>query len=159
MREQKEVAKRGEIDVANYLLSLPDTQHLLDVSEDKFYQKQDVDFLWVVDNKIIKVEVKTDTYKDTENIVVETISNMNKNKKGCMMYTKADYVFYYFVNEGLCYIIKAEEFKSFFNANKKHFKRRILKTEVNNGIYSSEIYLVNRHILTDILKYKQVNIS
>lgn len=131
-----------------YLKSLPSTTSVTNVESDKKYQVIDIDLLWEGVNKnnipIKKsIEVKVDSYYHSGNIFFETISNDNKNSKGCMLVSKADYLFYFFPDIKLLYSFKLEEFKNWTLTNKHRFKMKQCK----NPTYNSYGYLIPRNIL------------
>jgi len=84
---------RGEDVIYNYLRHSPKTKVIMDVSQAKTFQEEDVDFIvQTIDNQVYKVEIKTDRQADrTGNICYETRSNSNE---GCLSRSTADYVFY-----------------------------------------------------------------
>ena len=100
MNDASSVAKKAFIDINNYLLTLPTTKSVKNVEDDLYYRSIDVDLLWTCsDGKIISIEIKGDRWHRTGNYFFETISNKSKNTQGCFLYTKADFIYYYFVNE------------------------------------------------------------
>lgn len=112
----------------------------MDVSDDKFYQKYDIDFVVnFINGKQVTVEIKTDTYK-TGNMFFETISNEEYQTKGCLMKTSADFLFYYFPNyqNSVLYIFKMKAFRKFVLDNLSFFKER----KVTNTTHVSIGYIV-----------------
>ena len=55
------------------------------------------------------IEIKGDRKHFTGNFFFETVSNLNKNTKGCMLYTESDYVFYYFIDTCDLYLIPTKK--------------------------------------------------
>lgn len=111
---------------------------IIDVSDNRHYQIEDVDFLVrFKDGREYKAEIKTDTYK-SGNLFFETYSNMETRTQGCLMKTKADYLFYYFVNLKSLYVFHMEDFRKFVLDNLNIFKQRTVK----NLTFNSMGYLV-----------------
>lgn len=86
----------GEKIVESYLRSLPETTfvwRMLDVDE----QYKGVDIAWITKYSVKIVEVKTD-YKGhiTGNLFIETVSQVEENKKGWFYTSKADWLLYLF---------------------------------------------------------------
>lgn len=155
-KESLEVGKSGEDIIWNWLASRSYIVDLQDVSNDRKYQKQDIDFLATFkDGTQISLEIKTDTYT-TGNIYFETISDVTMNTKGCMYVTKADFLLYYFINDNKLYIIKMDEYKKWFNRHKKdsNFKHHV----VHNTRYESEGYTFPANLLLkeDFCKIKEI---
>lgn len=98
------------------LLESARTRQVLDVRKDKYFQERDIDFLQLdVNNKVNKIEVKTDRQAHTSgNIVFETKSNSNE---GCLARSEADYVYYYIEKSGELVGIKLRKLKELINAN------------------------------------------
>lgn len=152
------IGHQGEQFVKQWILELhPNVNSITDVSEDKFYQKQDIDF--VVDftsGKQATVEIKTDTYK-TGNMFFETISNEEYQTKGCLMKTNADFLFYYFSNyqNGVLYIFKMKAFRKFVLDNLPHFRER----RVTNTTHTSIGYIVPlSYIENNFAEYKKYSV-
>ena len=98
------VARRAAADVTDFLLETwPQTVTVHNVEEDPAYQEHDVDLLWTIMERgrlrIIPVEIKGDRYHQTGNFFFETVSNEGKGTAGCFLYTKAEWLFYYFVED------------------------------------------------------------
>ena len=131
------IGHQGEQFVKQWILELhPNVASITDVSDDKFYQKQDIDFLVdFTSGKQATVEIKTDTYK-TGNMFFETISNEEYQTKGCLMKTNADFLFYYFSNyqNGVLYIFKMKAFRKFVLDNLPHFRERRVTTTTHTSI-------------------------
>lgn len=87
------------------------------VSNDKKYQKEDVDFLAINSKKqLVKIEAKFDS-KDFGNILVEYISNDKKKTAGWGLATKADFVTVYKQTLNTIYILNAKKLKQFVQTN------------------------------------------
>lgn len=82
--------------------------HVLDVGDDPFYWKYDIDLVCVSNRlKYSTVEIKADNYlpqHGIKNLFLEFIANDNKyivsaGKKGtgCILYTKSDFLIFYFI--------------------------------------------------------------
>ena len=152
------IGHQGEQFVKQWILELhPNVSSITDVSDDKFYQKQDVDFVVNFTNgKQALIEIKTDTYK-TGNMFFETISNEEYQTKGCLMKTNADFLFYYFSNyqNGVLYIFKMKAFRKFVLDNLPHFRER----RVTNTTHTSIGYIVPlSYIENNFAEYKKYSV-
>lgn len=152
------IGHQGEQFVKQWILELhPNVTSITDVSDDKFYQKQDIDFLVdFTSGKQATVEIKTDTYK-TGNMFFETISNEEYQTKGCLMKTNADFLFYYFSNyqNGVLYIFKMKAFRKFVLDNLPHFRER----RVTNTTHTSIGYIVPlSYIENNFAEYKKYSV-
>lgn len=116
------VGELGEDIVENYLLKLPNVVRVESVKDIKKYQEDDIDFIVHFKNgKKSSIEVKCDSYK-SGNLYYETKSCAEYNTVGCLEKTKADYIFYYFLNLKILYIFKTNEFRDWVRDEiKKHY--------------------------------------
>jgi hypothetical protein len=139
MRYTATVARRAAADVTNFLLTFwPQTVAVHNVEEEAAYQEHDVDLLWsFVDGegqlRVIPVEVKGDRYHRTGNFFFETVSNEGRGTTGCFLYTKADWLFYYFVESQTLYCLPMHAVRPWFEANLHRFRERRTSTPVANG--------------------------
>ena len=119
----------GEEVVYNFLLRNSQTSNVLDVRDDKVFQKLDVDFIQeLISGGTRMIEVKTDTQAHyTKNLAYEHTSNKYYNTIGCFEKTKADYIFYYLTENKNLYILHTETLRSYIHTNKNRFR------EVNMG--------------------------
>lgn len=112
--------KKGEDQVIQYLLSQDYSLGLVDVRAERAAQQADVDFLLLRDNDVLcSIEVKTDSYS-SGNMFFEEKSD--ETRDGCMVVTKADYLFYFFINESVLYIIRIKPFRKWYERNKRRFR-------------------------------------
>lgn len=110
--------KAGEQKVANTLINRG--WQLEDVSDNKAYQKKDIDFIIYKneDDEHITIEVKSDTrIHSTGNFFIETIQNAEQNKVGWFYYCKADYLFYLDTVKQVIYSFKLEDLKEYIAYN------------------------------------------
>lgn len=129
----------------NYLKKHPNFVAIKNVEYDPRFQKLDVDLLFAYkqNNEILmkKIEVKTDdkTLK-TKNYFLETISNKNKQTKGCFLISEADYFFYVLTKKNLpleLHIIPLKIAQRWFALNSKNYKDLEVFTPVNNSGYTT----------------------
>jgi hypothetical protein len=163
MDKTLEVSKIASKAVEEYLKNLKETVSVINVEDDKRFQKQDVDLLWVyiLNNKeyFKKIEVKGDRYSHTGNFFIETMSNIERNNPGCFMYTEADFIYYYFIDTKEVNIIPVKRWREWFISNKERFTRKKLSTAVGNGArYTSEGRLVPKVLMRKEvgIKYKKI---
>lgn len=100
----------GEDVAYNFLRHNAGIRTIYDVSKDKQYQEEDVDFIVITtDYKLLKIEVKHDMKADrTGNICYELTSNGNI---GCLARSQADYVFY--ITYKYIYIIQLNKWRNY----------------------------------------------
>lgn len=152
MKEANNVAKRASREIEEYLLSLDVTIDVRNVEEDPYYREKDIDLIWYRNQNGKKlttmIEIKGDRYYYTGNYFLETISNKSKQTPGCFMYTEADYVFYYFIEEKELHILPMPLSRNWFMTNINRFKERETSTPVgNNDYYITVGRLVNRQLM------------
>jgi len=132
-----EVAKIGANVVLGYLRSLPETIEAIDVRSCEEYQAIDIDILWKRRHnqaiETVTISVKTDTYHWTGNIILETWSVKEQNKVGWMYYSKADFLYYYYAQLDLLYIIPFAALKPWFDANIQRYPEASPRTSEKGG--------------------------
>ena len=143
--------KIGEDIVIKYLLD--NNKDVYDVSNDKKYQKCDIDaFVTTKDLKRFSIEIKTDSF-DTGNIFFELISSIEPFSLGCMIKTKADFLFYFFIKTKELYILNMQKYRMFVIENIDDFQWK----KVKNTNYESIGFLVPKKYLEENFKsYKKV---
>ena len=142
--DSNRVGKQGEKIIRKYFESCQDIIHYEDVSDKKEYQDQDIDgILWRSTGDKGTVELKTDKYT-TNRIFYETDSCVERHTPGCMNKTKAEYLYYYFPGYGCMYRIKMNEYREWFEENKKEFTSATFqnKSKFNGSIYHSRGRLI-----------------
>lgn len=119
----------GEDVVYKFLLNDSNTSNLIDVRDDKVFQKLDVDFIQELKTGGCRmIEVKTDTQAHyTKNLAYEHTSNKYYNTIGCFEKTKADYIFYYLTETKEVYIIDTLRLRQHVRVHRNRFR------EVNMG--------------------------
>ena len=133
------VARAAAADITHFLeATWPQTVTVHNVEDDKAYQHYDIDLLWTIVEKngrlrIIPIEIKGDRYHRTGNFFFETVSNESKGTAGCFLYTKAEWLFYYFVEIGVLYCLPMEKVRPWFEANNHRFEERRTSTPVRES--------------------------
>ena len=157
MKPMMDIATKASLDITSYLESLAKTIAVINVENNKSYQKKDIDLLWVYieNNKehISRLEVKGDTYSRSLNMFLETNSNLEKNTPGCFMYTEADFILYYFIYTGEMNILPIYQCRPWFIKNIDRFQEKKLSTKVNNygASYTTAGRLVPKQIIREEL--------
>lgn len=158
-----DIAKQASDDVEKYLRGLKETIDVVNVENDKRFQKKDIDLLWIyMHNDEVhtkKLEVKGDRYSKTGNFFLETNSNIEKGTEGCFMYTEADYIYYYFVDTKELNVIPVKESRKWFIENMERFVEKKLSTKVGvDKFYTSAGRLVPKNIMRKELgtRYKLI---
>ena len=156
----QKIEKIATSEVRKYLEGLPETIRVISVENDKAFQSMDIDFLWVyIKNGVVeikKIEVKGDTYSNTGNFFLETVSNKKKNTPGCFIYSKADFFYYYFVDTRELNVIPLAETRKWFIKNIHSFPKKDTSTILNNGErYYSCGRLVHKTKIDKAIKVKR----
>lgn len=158
------VAEQAAFDIENFLNSNPATISVKNVESEVEYQERDIDLIWTFkkggQKKTVTIEIKGDRYHRTGNYFFETVSNDQKNTPGCFMYTEADYVFYYFIEQRELHILPMPATRKWFINNINDFAERATSTEINGRFaYRTIGRLVNRQrIKKEINNIRIINI-
>lgn len=148
------VGERGEEHILEYLRRSDAVTNIIDVRGSKTYQEVDIDFLTTLrDGKEYGVEVKTDTYL-SGNIYYETISSLESDSIGCFEKTKADFLFYYFLNAKQLYIFSMPEYRAWFQQKQPYFdyvgyQKRPINKGRGKSTYTSVGYAFPVSLLED----------
>ena len=109
------------------------TQIVHSVEDDPRYQPLGIDLLWVVPERSflrsMTVEVKGDRYEKTGNFFFETVSDLQRSTTGGFVITRAEWLFYYFLNSGMLYCLPMEFVKPWFVENMGRFRERIAQSQ------------------------------
>lgn len=137
-QKQIELGKLGEIKVMERLARCPFLTLEADVREVIEYQKQDIDFL-VTENGLFEdkggvgLEVKSDfTHYSSGNMFFQLFNNVETNRLGDVLRTKAKYLAYVFYNEDKVYIMESKELKVWLLEESDGFRKR--KTNGSNSL-------------------------
>ena len=147
--ESINVGNRGEEIIKSYLENNPNIVSVIDVSKDKKYQDEDIDFIIKLESgEEIPIELKTDRYT-TGNIFYEYISNKEYNVEGCMIKSKAKCLFYYFINTKELYIIDFKSYREWVEKNYEMFDKKEVKNtnKRKNGVTHSLGLLIPKSTL------------
>jgi hypothetical protein len=113
-----------------------DTHFVHNVEQDVRYQGSDIDLLWVVPvNNFLRcltIEVKTDRNNHTGNFFFETVSVESRDKPGAFIITRAEWLFYYFINSKQLYCFPMADLKPWFVKNENEFEERRAYSEDND---------------------------
>lgn len=113
--------------------------------------------MYFTNRKSNTIEIKTDRYT-SGNIFYETMSNKEYDVAGCMIKSKADFLFYYFTVTHELYIMKFNQYREWFNENIDNFNKKELKNIDRKRIntYTSVGYLIPKAYLeTNFKGYKK----
>lgn len=95
----KKIGKRGEEQIMNLVQKWPGFVYH-DMSEVEGYQFKEVD--GILENTVTGVskaiEIKTDLWTTSPNILIETMANEERQRLGWIWTTHADWLAYYFIN-------------------------------------------------------------
>lgn len=114
----KAKGKCGEQIVYDYYNSIG--CNIIDVSEDKEYQQQDIDFL--IDG--IGYEVKTQNCLLENKICIELTANVERNYNGWFYTTAAQYLIFVDKVNNILYKICTEDLREYYYKNKQNIQTR-----------------------------------
>jgi len=130
------VAAKAADAVEAFLRKHPATRKVVNVEADAAYQAKDIDLLWQFESKgavkEVSIEIKGDRWHKTGNYFFETISNEGKATPGCFMYTEANYIYYYFVEERELHVLPMPATRNWFVQHLNDFKERKTSTPIGN---------------------------
>jgi len=147
MADRMQISKTGVSVVEDYLRSVSRVIKVFNLEEHQKYQKADIDIAVITLNDGVvgfeTIEIKTDTYK-TGNLYFETVSCIEKETPGCLMYSEADYLYYYFVQTTELYVMNMKMFREWVIKNRNSFVVKNTSTKLfgEAGRYTSEGLLV-----------------
>lgn len=166
MAEQLKKAYQANQEITTYLESWPNTIEVINVENDKEFQKKDIDNIWrfMQDGKEVTwyIEVKGDTVYGPGNYFIETVSNAKKNTPGCFLYSEADYFFYYFLEVKQLHVIPLLPAREWFLKHQDEFEERKPNTDGNYGnhFYESKGSLVPRErMIREVKGIKVIDIG
>lgn len=111
----------GEAMVKEYLESTG--RAVIDVSKNRDYWLQDIDFLAVKGERTEKIEVKYDrNIHKYAAMFVELQANIEKGQPGWIDTTKADFIFYVDAISQDCHIVKPQDLRTYIATNKYQVK-------------------------------------
>ena len=139
MSQALSVANKASAIIETYLLTLPQTVGILNVEKDPVYRAKDIDLLWKrkQETKVVEcsIEIKGDRYYHTGNYFFETFSNEGKGTPGCFLYTEANFIYYFFLQQRELHILPMPDTRIWFIENMYRFKERKTSTPVKAGEY------------------------
>lgn len=143
----------GENVVLKILQKESNVEDVIDVRDNKLFQKYDVDFLVYTDRSIIvPIEVKSDTMAHrTKNIAYEVLSNKHYNTKGCFEKTRARYIYYYLTKTKQLYQIDVIKLRSHVKNNYKNNKKLIPMGDNALGYLIKINELLNCNIMKELM--------
>lgn len=153
------LSKEATDAVAFFFMSSGYTIH--NEEDDPNFQDIDVDLVvFGEDKKPLFVEVKADRQIRTGNYYFETCSNVAKGTDGCMIYSAADLLAYYFVDKEELHLMDMQKVRGWFLDNIEEFEVRKATTVDAHGfpLYESEGRLVPRWRVMEEVGVKVVDI-
>jgi hypothetical protein len=142
--------------VTAYLHLKPQTSSVISVEKDKAYQSQGIDLLWNYVGRwdahyTDTIEVKGDRWYNSGNYFFETVSNQERNTEGCFLYSKADYLYYYFLNKEL-HIIPLPAARQWFLSQIDSFPEKMTSTASASYSEEAKYHTVGRLVPRDLLR-------
>ena len=139
MQDSTQVAAQAAAELEAWLRTLPQTLGVVNVEENPDYQQIDVDLIWTTQKRTYTVEIKADRWHKTGNFFFETISNQEKGTPGCFLYTKADLIFYYFLEIKRLHILPMPATRTWFLAHQERFPKRSTTTPIGSEEYYTTV--------------------
>jgi len=138
MAEASAVEEEAIAALAAYLADRPGALEVQDVRADPFYRGVDVDLVWTWrgasgQDHTTWLEVKADRWHQTGNFFFETVSNQARGTPGCFLYTRANYLLYYFVTPRCLYLLPLPTTRDWFLAQQARFAERETSTPLGGG--------------------------
>ncbi|WP_254174508.1 nuclease-related domain-containing protein [Planktothrix pseudagardhii] len=121
--QESAIFKQAIDDVLNWLKNLPQTSDLQIVETQPEYQAQKIDLLLTTNKGTFKIKITPDSCNTTENFFFET------NPSGAFMSSQADWLFYYFVNSRLLYLLPLPETRNWLKDNLNQFSSKVIDNE------------------------------
>ena len=146
MNDQVKQGKTGEEKILQLLKVRHPEAKIEDVRNVQKYRTDDIDFVITLPSGQTKtIEVKTDSYT-TGNFALEEWSTNPKNTDefgefiedgsgsiGCFRKTKADYIYYYFSEWDLLFVMRTEPAQEWFEEARHTFERSTVYNEGYKG--------------------------
>ena len=158
LRETESVGKEAVSDCMKFLNRQNITIEALDVQDNERYREMDVDIIWTRKNghsrpQKVLIEVKGDRHYASGNYFFETVSNKSKETPGCFVYSRCDYLYYYFVDKKILHILKMSKIRPWFLNSMERFPNREAATPIGDGKhYITEGRLIPRIRVLEELK-------
>lgn len=159
MTETLSVAARASNDVTTWLQKQPQHIGVLNVESDPAWQKKDVDLVWKLtvsgQPHQATIEVKGDRNWKTGNLFLETVSNATKQTEGCILYTAANWIAYYFVDPCSGLFMPVKPLRDWFMKRVEQFREKRVTTPVGHGAYQTVGRLVPiQRVLAEVPRVK-----
>lgn len=141
------VAAQASAEIERWLVGKKNTISVLNVEHEASYQARDIDLLLTreKDGALVTygIEIKADRLAHkTRNFFFETLSNVEKGTPGCFLYSEAEHLYYYLVENRMLYIFDLSRTRAWFLAHKGEFQVRRTSTPVGDRSYETEGCLV-----------------
>ena len=108
---------------------------VMNVEGDKFFQQKDIDLVVITEDlEFLTVEVKGEVMGDrTGNYFLEIISNNNKGTPGCIYQTRAQYLFFLFMDSNELCIFETEPLQQWLREHEDKLPKGKGQTTSRNG--------------------------
>lgn len=152
---QNSIASKAATEIDTFLRSRKNIFDVINIEKDKQFQRKGIDLLcFICKSKTLKtksIEIKADTHTYTNRYFIEVIGNDSKGTPGGMLYTIADYIFYYFINAKELHVIERIPLQKWICNNGKNLNYREVPTvdENNNVLYNTIGTYVSREVFKD----------
>lgn len=147
---QNSIASKASIEINNFLKNRKNVLRTINIEQDKQFQGKGIDLLcFICESNTLKtktIEIKADTHSYTNSYFLEVVGNDSKGLPGGMIYTIADYIFYYFIGIKELHIIERIPLQRWICNNGKNLNYKDIPTvDKNNKFLYNTIGTVVSH--------------
>lgn len=127
------------VELARDYLQLRDPHAAIhDVQDDPRFQHRGVDLLWQApDGSVRGVEVKGDRQGHRGNYFFELVSNVERNRPGCFLYSEADDLIYVLLGQREVHHLPLKATRAWFLDQASRFPLRHTQTRVGRESYTT----------------------
>ena len=134
--EQLQLGKQGEKKIFKYLNNLQETVNVINLSEQKAFQSLGIDGLLITDrgdgNSLVWTgfDVKTDfQYYRSGKLFIEIYADINTNKEGGILSSKAEMFYYYDPFGGFLFKVPLYALRRWYNREGISMNHKVVKNE------------------------------
>ena len=136
--------ERGEEIFISSFAGMKNVEKVYDARHSAKYQDMDIDFIIDLRQKSklselfgstsISIELKTD-YTTHQNLYYEKYSCRELHTAGCMEKTKSNLLIYYYIRQGVFYVLKTDSFRDWVHVHSDDFRKNFKEERGRWGIY------------------------
>lgn len=154
---QNSIASKASSEIYTFLKNRKNVIDVINIEKNKKFQCNGVDLLCfkreVSTIKTQSIEIKADTHSNTNKYFLEVVGNDSTGVPGGMIYTRADYIFYYFKGIKELHVIERIPLQKWISNNGKNLNYKNVPTvdRNNNLLYNTIGALVSRELLKSVI--------